>query len=393
MKIGILMSNVSRIKSGGVYELCKLLAKYLNQRDELDVNVFGLRDLHTKDCVSDFHNENIPLHTYKTFFLKSFGYAPYMGIDMLKHELDIIHLHGLWMYPSLVCSNWSNKTLKPYIISPHGMLDNWAVKNSSLKKKLVGGLFENKNIRNASCIHVGSLKEYESVRRLGIRTAVSIIPNGVEVPDSEFVYSNPSWFNLLPKNSKILLYLGRIHPKKGLENLLRSWSELDKKNINGNWVLVIAGEGEKKYEQYLIDILRENQISSVYFVGPQYEIKKYESFRASSAFILPSYSEGMSIVALEAMSFSLPVLMTPECNMDYAFDCNAAIRIEPNEFKITQKLVSIFSMKEAELKFIGNNGKSFVEKYHNWSRLSEDMMQTYRWILNKGDKPKCVVLD
>ena len=85
--------------------------------------------------------------------------------------------------------------------------------------------------------------------------------------------------------------------------------------------------------------------------------------------------------------------MTPECNMDYAFDCNEAIRIELTEFKITQKLVSIFSMKEAELKFIGNNGKSFVEKYHNWSRLSEDMMQTYRWILNKGDKPECVVLD
>jgi glycosyltransferase involved in cell wall biosynthesis len=387
------MSHVSRRRSGGVYEFFKLLAKYLNQRDGLDIYLFGLQDRYTEDCVTDFYDENIPLHVYKTFFFKHFGYAPFMGTGVQKQELDILHLHGLWMYPSLVCRNWSNGGLKPYIISPHGMLDDWAIRNSSWRKRLVGRLFENKNIRNASCIHVGSLKEYNSVRSLGIQIPVCIIPNGVEIPDIGSVYGSPSWLGLLPKKSKILLYLGRIHPKKGLENLLKSWAILDKKNIKKNWILVIAGEGEEEYEQYLKDMLSGMSLSSVYFVGPQYGLEKYKSYNASSAFILPSYSEGMPIVVLEAMSFSLPVLMTSECNMDYVFDCDAAIRIEPNEPVITQNLVSIFSMTDTELELIGKKGNSLAIKNHNWSRLSVDMMQVYKWILNKGDKPECVVLD
>jgi poly(glycerol-phosphate) alpha-glucosyltransferase len=190
----------------------------------------------------------------------------------------------------------------------------------------------------------------------------------------------------------VLLFISRLHPKKGLENLLQAWANLAQGNQK--WCLVIAGWGDKEYAQSLNNLVADLQIDrSVIFTGPLFESEKHKAFSHADAFILPSLSEGLPMAILEAWSYKVPVLITPACNLPEGYQAQAAIKIEPNPSAIEAGLQTLFSLSEEQRKALGENGYQLVLAKYTWDKIAQQMAFLYNWVVKGGEKPESVLLD
>ncbi len=389
MKIGYLTSSVSR-SAGGLYDAMRFLALAMHGQ-YADIHVFGLNDKNTEDDLPGW--DDLSVDVFKIKGPAFFGFAPKLYDALLTSQLDVIHSHGLWTYPSVASLQWAKRTGRPYLISPHGMLDPWAVRNSQWKKRLAGWLYENAHLRAASCLHALCESEAQAIRAYGLSNPICIIPNGIHQP-AETDVEPLLWQQQLPTEAKVILYLGRLHPKKGLLQLLEAWSLAHGSAGSESWHLAIAGWDQGGHEQTLKALARDLNIQeSVHFIGAQFGQQKHACYRHADAFILPSFSEGLPMTVLEAWSYGLTVLMTPQCNLPEGFQANAALRIEPEAHSVANGLIELFGLTEIERNAIGERGKTLTEERFSWSHIAEQMTSVYRWVLGDGPKPNCIICD
>jgi len=390
MRVGMLGPYVSH-RAGGVFYAIEGLARALNGRADVDVELFGLEDSHTRSDTDAW--TGLTVHASLAVGPEPFGYSPALLSSLYAAELDIHHAHGLWMYPSIASLRWAKRTGKPYVVSPHGMLDPWALRNSSLKKDIAGRLYESRHLHGAACLHALCESEAKAMRDYGLNNPICVIPNGVARPASSEL-PLPAWKRPLPDGSKTLLYLGRLHPKKGLSELLHAWGRVqgDDRSKASDWQLVIAGWGEDQYEKELRSLADTLNIGSkVCFAGPQFAEQKDASYACADAFILPSHSEGLPMVVLEAWTHCLPVLMTPFCNVPQGFSASAAIEIQATIESIGDGIEALASMDDAERIRMGECGRALVEQQFTWSRVAEEMCCVYKWVLGRGERPGSII--
>jgi poly(glycerol-phosphate) alpha-glucosyltransferase len=393
MKIGILTSSISRNAGGLLWAVRSLCADL--QKKTGNIKIFSIEDAFSTTDSRSWHG--LDLNVYPHIGPDFFRYAPELKKALHSAKLDLLHSHGLWMYPSVASLEWSRISNHPLIISPHGMLDPWAIKNSAWKKRLAGLLYENRHLKNASCLHALCLSEYNAIRRYGLSNPVAIIPNGVDLPCKTSGQMKPDWISHLPPNCKILLFLGRIHPKKGLINVLHAWKELkelDYVSPENPWHLVIAGWNQNGHREQLEKLGHDLDIGeNIHFTGPQFGKEKTATLSQADAFILPSYSEGLPMAVLEAWSHNLPVIMTPQCNLPEGFSANAALKIDTDPSSISETLLQLFSMNKEELQNFGKNGYQLVKNKFTWPLVADQMYQVYEWVLGNGSRPEYVRLD
>jgi len=318
----------------------------------------------------------IPTWTYK-------GYGP-LGISFgLRSKLesdppDLVHQHGIWLADQGTVLHWQRRGERAVVVSPHGMLDPWALRNSAWKKKLAGMLFANKALRQATCIHALCRSEVESIRAYGLSNPVALVPNAVELPVLN--QREPSGAE------RSLLFLGRLHPKKGVAELLKAWP-----GFNGGWKLVVAGWDDGGHEAGLRELAVELGVEGqVEFVGATFGEAKERLFRNVDAFVLPSFSEGLPMSVLEAWSYGLPVVMTEFCNLPEGFDAGAAIRVKPNAESIGVGLEMLASMNDQDLSAMGAAGRALVEEKFTWPKVAADMRRVYEWCIGGGQPPECM---
>ena len=293
------------------------------------------------------------------------------------------------------------------------MLDPWAVKNSAWKKKLALWVYESEHLRSAACLRALCESEARAIRAFGLKNPIAIIPNGVdmlEIGDRRSETGNPPWAVRVEPGKKVLLYLGRIHPKKGLDNLIRAWAEL-KINRKSDWVLAIAGWDQGGHEDELkrlatglaipwADVRVNSELrttnsepASVVFLGPQFNEAKSACYRHCDAFILPSFSEGLPMVILEAWACGKPVVMTPECNLPEGFPARAGIRITTDIEGIARGLTELFGRSAQELTELGRNGRRLTEEKFNWDRIARQLRAVCEWLVCGASRPDCVYVD
>lgn len=390
LRIGLLAASVSR-RAGGLYDAIRHLAHALHTL-ALDVQVFGLADPDTSRDRAGWGQ--LPVQTFAVRGPGFFGYAPALAPALATANLDLLHLHGLWMYPSAASRQWSQRQQKPTVITPHGMLDPWAVRNAHWKKRIAGWLYENAHLRGAACLHALCAAEAEAIRAYGLRNPICIIPNGIN-PPAAMPAEPPPWQATLPDDAKVLFYLGRLHPKKGLPHLLRAWAAAHSAGEHADpWHLVIAGWAQGGHETELKAQAQQLGIQNrVHFVGPQFNAAKHVSYHCADACILPSFSEGLPMTVLEAWSYGLPVLMTPQCNLPEGFQAEAALPIDPEPEHIARGLTTLFAMTDHERTAMGERGQALIAQRFTWPHIAEQMLSVYRWVLGQGDKPDCVVRD
>ncbi len=351
------------------------------------------------------------------------GSSPALRKALMSQDLDIIHVHGIWMDEQWVALQWQTKNGSSVVISPHGMLDPWAVKNSAWKKKLVGKLFANESLRKANCIHALCQSEAESIRAYGLKTPIAVIPNGIDLPEVRSQTSKVSGQQdslisdlRIPTSGRKrkLLFLGRIHPKKGLNELIEAWAIIQKSEVGGqrtDWELIIAGwddgghldglkkqaselwiwsEDRKQMSANCSNNDEQNMNNSIHFVGAKFGEEKDSILREVDAFILPSFSEGLPMSVLEAWAYQLPVIMTDFCNIPEGFEAEAAIRIQPDPESIAAGLNRLFAMSDERLSEMGSNGRTLVEEKFTWDNIAKQMKSVYEWCVNGGEPPNCM---
>lgn len=355
------------------------------------LSVFSTEDQFTKEDAK--HWEGIGLEVFQNWGPTAFRYAPRVLQALHGADLDVLHTHGLWMYPSIAATQWASRGSKPLLVSPHGMLDPWALGNAAWKKRVAGWLYENRHLRRASCLHALNDAEYRAIRAYGLRNPVAIIPNGVDLPDPGTVPPRPTWADDLPDGSRVLLFLGRLHPKKGLVELLHGWARARKRapaTLEG-WRLVIAGWDQGGHESVLQALSRELGLSDcVRFIGPQFDEKKSASLAHADAFVLPSHSEGLPMAVLEAWANRLPVLMTPQCNLPEELASGAAIAADPEPVSLAEGLVHLCGLSQAERQTMAGHGRKVVATSYTWPSVAVRMREVYAWALGDGPRPETV---
>lgn len=379
MKVFILNLYLSR-KGGGIFTVIKELYNSTISKAFFNSNLFFL------GYDDEFFSQDSTILNGKVICLKkenSFFYSSDLKekLQNLNSPDNIVHLHSLWMYPSFILKKLSAKSNFKKIISPHGMLDSWALSNGKLKKRLILNFFEKRNLKTADCIHALCFQEYQDIRKITKTTPVAIIPNGINLPK----------FDKELEKEKNILFLARLHPKKGIDNLIEAWKLIETKD----WNLTIVGPDEGNYEEK-IGKVNENlppDKRKIKFIGGAFGKDKAQLYQKASIFILPSFSEGLPMTILEAWSYKLPVLMTKECNLEIGFNENAASKIEASVNGIRKGIEKFINLPENELNQIGLNGYNLVQKEFTWEEVSKKMIHTYKWIIEETEKPNFIYLD
>jgi glycosyltransferase involved in cell wall biosynthesis len=340
---------------------------------------------------------------------RKFGYAPTMDLALELYDPDIVHCHGLWTYSTQAAINWRRNTGKPVIIHPHGMLDPWALKHNQWKKFLARMFYERRNLTNASCIRALCVSEMESIRALGLKTPVCVIPNAIDLPGPA-----KDDVGVIHPGRKLLLYLGRLHPKKGINLLIEAWAQMQQEASFAEWTLVIAGWDQVGHEDALkrqaskaglawtdLQTLPDSETRlqtglehppPLVFTGPVFGKNKERLYRACEAFALPSYSEGLPMVVLEAWAYGKPVIMTPMCNLPEGFEAQAALRIETNAASISEVLKTMVDSSAAERREMGARGQSLIQTKFNWQLVANQMREVNFWLVRGGPPPDTVFL-
>ena len=404
-----LVASVSR-KAGGLHESVRRLVQCLTARD-VGVQVLTVEDEFTREDLGVWRP--VKVEVFPRIWPASFGYSPRFLPTLNQLRPDLTHTHGIWQYPSIATAVYCHRHEVPYMISPHGMLDPWAVQHHRWKKILAYAIYESNHVRGARCLRALCESEARSIRQMGLKNPIAIIPNGIDLPDLRpltFDRQPPPWRDVVEPGRKVLLFLSRIHPKKGLVNLLRAWKSAVGNSPSGgaasSWVLAIAGWDQGGHEAELkrlateLEIpwsdVRENAAApssilhhqpSLLFLGPQFKDAKAACYAACDAFILPSFSEGLPMVVLEAWAYAKPVVMTPECNLPEGFAASAALKIETNVESITRALTEMFRLSPADLHTLGAKGQRLVREHFTWDAIAGQLKSTYEWMLGGGARP------
>ena len=389
IRSGCLVASSSRA-AGGLFDAVRWLGQGLATSGEVGVEVFSLEDEFT--AADALAWEPLPVRSFPVVGPRFFGYSPALARAIAATDLQVLHLHGLWMYTSVVSQRWGRSTRRPYLISPHGMLEPWALRNSSAKKRLAKLIFEGRNLSGAGCLHSLCAAETFAIRALGLTNPVCEIPNGVRLPDAEPA-DNPPWAGLIPQGMRVLLYFGRLHPKKQIPALLHGWQKA-KQSGSGSakeWALAVVGWDEGGYRGELETLTGQLALSDVLFVGPQYGRDKHSTLTGAVAFILPSISEGLPLGVLEAWSYGLPVLITRQCNLPEGFAAGAAVETSPDPEGVARALAVLFGMDDVGRNAMGARGLELVKERFDCQHVAEQMRDVYVWLAGGGQRPASLV--
>ena len=289
---------------------------------------------------------------------------------------DVVHIHTMWEYPTLLAIHIARKINKPFILRPCGMLDNWSMKQSNFKKKMYLKFFGKKIFKNPCLIHFTSLAEQKK-SLIPFQTKSFVLENGVS-ENALKLNKKFFFFDVLPsaRNKEIILFLGRIHFKKRPDIAIKAFAKIA--NEFPNCILVLAGPCSSNYKKELNKYVEKTGLNHrIYFTGILNRKTVLSAFRAATLFLLPSYQENFGIAVAEAMANSCPVIISENVDIkDYIKDGKAGLVCNLNEDSFASAIrYSLSNLDKIEI--MGKNGKKVVEKNFKWETIAKKIDKVY----------------
>jgi glycosyltransferase involved in cell wall biosynthesis len=297
----------------------------------------------------------------------------------LVHDADVIHGHGLYVGTNYLFGRECRRQQKPLVYHVHGMFEPYILARSRWKKRLARWFYENANFRHARLWRALTLKEADQIRACGIKQPIVVTPNGLDLADfpRQFDLAAPialAQGSSLVKSVSRLLFLGRLHPKKGLDLLVSAWARLA--HLTKNWQLVVAGPDEQGHlAQIRAQAVALGVQDQIVFAGPVTGENKLRLLYSADLFVLSSYSEGFSMSLLEAMACELPVVATHACNFPEISQQGAGWECEGSVDSVSVALQAALSASDSERRERGRNGRRLVESRYAWSAVIATLQQ------------------
>jgi glycosyltransferase involved in cell wall biosynthesis len=381
MKITHCISSIDESTGGPARSVTHLVVAFGEIDKVSEINLLTLES--ENPLLLKFSNTKLLLKFYNSGFME-YSYQLANKLDSIQSEL--FHIHGIWQIPVHQMAKSARQRKIPYVISTRGMLEPWSLEQSKIKKKLAMLLFQHKDLKEASCLHATALMEVESIRKLGFKNPIACIPNGINIGDF------PQKKYAIGKAKKTILFLSRIHPKKGIEILIDAWQSLDY-ILKEKWCIQIAGNGEEKYIKQLNSLIEEKGLAeSITIIGPKFGPEKIATYHEADLFVLPTHSENFGIVIAEALCCGVPVITTKGTPWEVLERYNAGKWVAVGESPLKEALEHLMRKTDAEREAMGKNGRKLIEENYSIESVAERFILLYQWILNGGKKPDFVQL-
>lgn len=292
-------------------------------------------------------------------------------------QVDIVHVHGLWLPFCHRVLHQGLKHKKPTLLGTHGMLEPAALRFSSWKKRIASFLYQNRDLKKASAIHVTGQSELATIRSRGLRGPAVVSSPGIELRPE------PDWSRR--DQSRTALFVGRIHPVKGIDLLIDAWKKLN----HQGWKLVLAGPDGGNYVPALLEQIRRTNIE---YIGPVFDAKKEELYRNASLVIQPSLSENFSLTIVEALAWSIPVLTTTTTPWKSIAERRCGWCIEPTLDSVRTTLKEALEGTLESRTRMGSIAREYAQQAFSWPSIVRELDHCYRWLSSGGPAPEGVSL-
>ena len=311
------------------------------------------------------------------------SYSPDLVRRLLEFEPHIIHSHGLWSLVSHSAQQASVRLGAPHLCAPRGCLDSWSLQHHGTRKRLARILYQDRVLKRLACIHALTPAENSSIRGLGFRKPIAVVSNGISVPSVSRSEARRSVDDQHPevRGKKLAIFISRIHPQKGLPNLIEGWAMVGE--AAQHWHLAIAGPDVGGHEAEIRrQVAQAGLDESVSFLGPLSESDVMWHLAAADVFVLPSFSEAFSMAILEAMAAGTAVCISDRCNFPLVAEAGCGIIFSPGPQPIRDALRQVMRLSPGELETMGSRGRSLALMSFSWESIAQQMVQVYRWLLD-----------
>ncbi len=301
-------------------------------------------------------------------------------------EPSVLHDTGLWLPNNHACAMAARQLRLPYVSSPRGMLAPWSLQYRGFKKRLAWALYQHRDLGTARLLHATSAQEAGELHALGLRQPIAVIPNGVALPQT---IPGPSSTAQFPGDGeRTALFLSRLHPKKGLLDLVQAWAVVQPIG----WRMLIGGGDERGHRAEVEAAVRERGLTGQFqFIGEVAERAKWSLYRDADLFILPSHSENFGLVVAEALASGVPVITTRGTPWREVEEHRCGWWTESGVEPLARALRAAIAVTDLERHEMGQRGRLLIESRYAWARAAEAMKAAYEWLLGLAPKPSSIV--
>jgi glycosyltransferase involved in cell wall biosynthesis len=332
-----------------------------------------------------FEDEGVRIYIFSSSLIGRWPVSLGLAKSVRKtiRNFDIVEIHSLYLFHSMITAYYCRKYSIPYVIRPHGSLDPFLRKKGKLKKAIYHFLVEDRNLNNAAAIHYTAEDEKELVHSpLGYKSQAMVVPLGLNLQDYDALPERGCFRSQHQElfEKPIILFLGRITPKKGIDLLAKAFGLVAR--IYPDSRLVIVGPEDNGFGDQVRQWLAESDmLNKTIFTGMLRGQEKLAAFVDADLFVLPSYTENFGIALVEAMACGLPVITSNKvniCQEIQQFDAGIVINCDAGE--LAKAIIVLLENVEIRKEY-GTNGRRLVEQKFNWKIVAGQLSKEYQNIL------------
>ena len=286
---------------------------------------------------------------------------------------DIFHDNGLWWVHNRKIARVAHAYNIPRMVSLRGMIEPWALNHHRWKKALAWQLYQRRHLQIASCFHGTASKEADNAKKLGLSPRCFVIPNSIDI-------TVPAYFPHQQSSSgtRVALFLGRLHPVKGLEPFIAAWAQVRPQG----WTVKFAGPDENNYMEKLktrltnLDLLEQFE-----FLGSVEGVQKASLMQQADLLIQPSYSENFGMSIAEALAYGVPVLTTTGTPWSQIAEKGCGWWVPLTHENLVAAIQQETAYDVEQLQKMGANGKALIQNQFSGTHVSRCFVNAYEWML------------
>ena len=378
MHVAMITTALS-MNGAGVHEAVRGLATHLPSAADIRVTVIGsVSDAAAWDRdAAGWDSPGLDVTAVRGGGAGGFARLVRAAQSLRGRSIDVVHAHGLWNGPTVASALLARRVDCPLVISPHGMLERWALDHNAMHKFVPWHAWERRITASAGLLQAMSDHEHRGFRACGFRNPAMVHPLGLDF--GAVLPRSPS-----RTGSRTCLFLSRLHPVKGLPAFMEAWHSVRP----AGWRLVIVGPDEGGHRQELEAAATASGLHDcVEFHGPAYGQEKWRRFAAADLFALPSYSENFGLVVAEAMAAGLPVITTTGTPWKVLSDERLGWWVDPTPTALAAALADATTRSCSSLGKMGEAAAFYARNHFSWSSIASDMGAAYRWLVGGGPAP------